>query len=141
MAIQQTKQQLESSPIQPQTHQDHQTLLWKAQKSLKKIRRDGHQHGEQHLDILLKRYGLLEDEKMQKIIRQLICVEATKRCYQKLKWITKPPKPGVTVVERPSQNGTTETLYDRTTVEQAILEQNQRHFNQCAGTPFTVGKL
>ena len=53
----------------------------------------------------------------------------------------KPPKPGVTFVERPSQNGTTETLYDRTTVEQAILEQNQRHFNQCAGTPFTVGKL
>ena len=122
MAIQQTKQQLESSPIQPQTHQDHQTLLWKAQKSLKKIRRDAHQHREQHLDILLKQYGLLDDTKMQKIVCQLIHSEATKRCYQKLKWITKPPKPGVTFVEQPSQNATMETLYDRTTVEQAILE-------------------
>ena len=99
MAIQHTKQQLEINPIQPHTHQDHQMLLRKAQKSLKKIRRDAHQHQQQHLDILLKRYGLLEDVKMQKIICQLIRAEATKRCYQKLKWITKPPKPGVTFVE------------------------------------------
>ena len=37
-AIQHTKRQLEFSPIQPRNHQDHQTLLRKAQKSLKKIR-------------------------------------------------------------------------------------------------------
>ena len=78
---------------------------------------------------------------MQKIIRRLIRAEATKRCYQKLRWITKPPKPGVTFVERLSKHGTIETLYDRATVEHAILECNQQHFNQCAGTPFTVGQL
>ena len=84
MAIQHTKQQLESSPIHPRTHQDHQTLLRKAQKSLIKIRQDAHQHCKQHLDILLKQYGLLDDAKMQKIVCQLIRAEATKRCYQKL---------------------------------------------------------
>ena len=78
---------------------------------------------------------------MQKIIRQLIRGEATKRCYRKLKWIMKPPKPGVTFVEQQTQDGSTETLYDRTTLKQAILKRNQQHFNQCAGTPFTVGSL
>ena len=140
-AIEHTKRQLEMTPTEPSTKQQHQTLLRKAQKSLRKIRRDAHQHRERHLEILLKRYGLLDDSKMQQVIRRLIRAEATKRCYKKLRWITKPPKPGVTFVECTNQNGNTETLYDRTTVEEAILRRNRRHFNQCAGTPFTIGEL
>ena len=127
--------------MEPRTKQEHQTLLRRAQKALRKVRRDAQQHRENHLEILLKRYGLLDDKKMQQIIRRLIQAEATKRCYKKLRWITKPPKPGVTFVERHTHNGTTETLYDRTTVEEAILQRNKRHFNQCAGTPFTIGEL
>ena len=139
--IKHTKQQLETPPHEPRNRQEYQTLLRKAQKSLRKIRQKAQQHRDQHLDILLKRYGIMEDEKMQKIIRRLIQAEATKRCYKKLKWITKPPQPGVTFVERTTGDGTTETLYNRATLEQAILFRNQQHFNQCKGTPFTVGKL
>ena len=57
------------TPTEPSTKQQHQTLLRKAQKSLRRIRRDAHQHRERHLEILLKRYGLLDDLKMQQVIR------------------------------------------------------------------------
>ena len=139
--IQHVKQQLDTVPTDPRHPQEHQTLLRKAQKALRKIRRDAQQHRDQHLEILLKRYGLLDDEHMQKTIRRLIRAEATKRCYNKLKQITKPPKPGVTFVEQTSPDGNTVTLYDRKTLEHAILQRNQKHFNQCAGTPFTIGQL
>ena len=141
VAIQHTKQQLEVSPAIPRTCQEHQMLLRKAQKELRKIRHNAQHHRQQHLDILLKKYGLLDGAKMQKIIQRLIQAEATKQCYKKLKWILKPPKPGVMFVERTSTNGTTETIYDQQTAEEAILQRNQQHFNQCSGTPFTVGKL
>ena len=78
---------------------------------------------------------------MTRIVRKIIQAEATKRCYRKLRWLTKPPKPGVTFVERTTPDGTSETLYDRIDVETAILQRNRRHFNQCSGTPFTVGPL
>ena len=88
----------------------------------------------------MQRYALLDEKKMQQTVKRIIQAEATKRCYRKLHWITKPNKPGITFVERTNSNGSTETLYDRSSVESAILQCNQRHFNQCAGTPFTVGR-
>ena len=46
----------------------------------------------------------------------------------------------MTFVERTNQDRKTETLYNQEILEQAILHRNQRHFNQCAGTPIAVGK-
>ena len=140
-AIQHTLQQMELQPQTPTSPQEYQTLLRKAQKTLKSIRRTAQEHRTRHLEILLQRYALLDEKKMQKTVKRIIQAEATKRCYRKLRWITKPNKPGVTFVERTNSDGSTETLYDRSSVESAILQRNQRHFNQCAGTPFTVGRL
>ena len=140
-AIQHTLKQMDISPEQPNSPQDYQRLLRKAQKHLQKTRREAQMHRMQYLETLLQRYKLLEDNNMQHILRQIIRAEATKRCYKKLRWIMNPPKPGVTFVDRVSPDGQPETLYDRTTLENAILQRNRRHFNQCAGTPFTIGKL
>ena len=67
--------------------------------------------------------------------------EATKRCYQKLQLILNPPKPGVTFVQQSTEQGETETLYDRTIIKQAIQARNQKHFNKCAGAAFTIGPM
>ena len=112
MAIQHTLQQLDSTPDLPTKPQEYQSLLRKAQKSLKKARWEAQENWTQHLDVLLQKYDLLDDDKMKKIIRRIIQAEATKQFYRKLRWITKPPKPGVTFVERTNHDGTTETLYD-----------------------------
>ena len=140
-AIQHTTEQMDTTPVTPMKPQDYQSLLRKAQKSLKKTRQMAQANRTQHLDTLLQKYELLQDDKMKMIIRRIIQAEATKRCYKKLRWLTKPPKPGVTFVERTKEDGTMETLYDREILENAILHRNQQHFNQCAGTPFTVGRL
>ena len=47
----------------------------------------------------------------------------------------------MTFIQKPTTNEATETIYDRTEIEETILRRNQTHFNQCAGTPFTVGRL
>ena len=140
-AIQHTLHQMETTPKLPESTKEYQTLLRKAQKNLQKIRQNAQANRTQYLDILLQRYETLDDNKMKQVVKQIIRAEATKRCYRKLKWILKPPKPGVTFIERTTQDGATETLYDRESIETAILKRNQQHFNQCAGTPFTVGKL
>ena len=140
-AINHTLQQMEVQPPVPNSPQDYQTLLRKAQKKLKLIRRTAHELRTQHLETLFQRYAMLDDKKMRQVIKRIMRAEATKRCYRKLRWLTKPSKPGVTFVERTNTDGSTETLYDRQTVETAILERNKRHFNQCAGTPFTAGRL
>ena len=135
-AIQHTRQQLETTPEYPQTSQEYQTLLWKAQKALKKIRRNAQSNRDQHLDILLKRYGMLEDDKMQKIIRQLIRGEATKRCYRKLKWIMKPPKPGVNIVQQ--DNPRTGHSQTQPTTFQSMC-RNTFHSRQSKTTKLGIG--
>ena len=86
-AIYHTRDQLEVTPIVPSNTKEQQTLLRKAQKALRKIHQDTPKHRTQHLDTLLKKYDLLEDEKLKTIIHQLIKAEATKQCYRKLSWI------------------------------------------------------
>ena len=139
-AIDHTISLMDEPPPRPATPQEGQQLLRKAQKLLRTIRRKAQSKREEYLEQLRQKYGLLDDDKMQKIILRIQKAEATKRCYRKLRWITKPQKPGVTFIERTTNNGT-ECIFDRQALEAAILERNQMHFNQCAGTPFTVGPL
>ena len=125
----------------PKTKQECQTLLRKAQKKLRKIRRRAQEKRTEYLNTLVQQYALQGNQQMESIIKRIKKAEATKRCYAKLRWILHPPKPGVTFVQRTTSNGTTKTLYDRQTLEHAILLQNKQHFNQCKGTPFTTGNL
>ena len=140
-AIQHTLNQMETTPKLAESTKEYQRLLCRAQKNLRKTRRKAQANRTQYLDILLQRYDTLDDNKMKQVVQQIIRAEATKQCYRKLKWILKPPKPGVTFIERTTEDGAIETLYERESIETAILRRNQQHFNQCAGTPFTVGKL
>ena len=125
----------------PRNRKECQTALRKAQKLLRQIRSKAQEKRAQYLDTLVSKYELTGDRERQRIIQRIRKAEATKRCYQKLRSILNPPKPGVTFVQRRTEHGKTDTLYDRTDIEQAILERNQRHFNQCAGTAFTIGTM
>ena len=125
----------------PVNRTECQVHLRKAQKKLRQIRKQAQEKRTQYLDMLISKYELTGQQEKQAIINRIRKAEATKRCYRKLRWILNPPKPGVTFVQRTKTNGETETLYDRTNIEQAILLRNQKHFNQCTGTPFTVGPL
>ena len=71
-AIQHTLKQMDISPEQPNSPQDYQRLLRKAQKHLQKTRREAQMHRMQYLETLLQRYKLLEDNNMQHILRQII---------------------------------------------------------------------
>ena len=140
-AIKYTKQLL--LPIQtnqPTNIQECQTQLRRLQKQLKKIRRKAHETRVSFLNQLVQQYELTGNKDKQRIIKRIQRAEATKRCYRKLRWILNPPKPGVTFIQRQT-NGKLSSVYDRLTLEDIILKRNQRHFNQCAGTPFTTGQL
>ena len=140
-AIQETRSKMNTIEITPKTKQECQTKLRKAQKQLRKIRQKANEKRTQHLDILAQQYNIQGDRTKASIIKWIQRAEATKRCYQKLQWILKPPKPGVTFIQQKTKSGSTETLYDRRTIEHAILKRNQTHFNQCSRTPFTAGRL
>ena len=64
-AIQHTQNLMDNPPLRPPTPQEGQRLLWKAQKTLRVIRRKEQDKRAQHLDQLLQKYGLLDDNKMQ----------------------------------------------------------------------------
>ena len=123
-AIAQTQSLMDNPPPRPPNAKEGQQLLCKAQKTLRVIRRKAQAKRQQHLDLLLQKYGLMDDDKMQKVIRRIRKAEATKRCYQKLRMLTKPPKPGVTFIEQQTADGT-KCIFSREELEKAILERNQ----------------
>ena len=140
-AIEFTQNLLRPTSIErPTTIQDCQRQLRRLQKQLKKLRRKAHKERKSYLDQLIQQYEITGDNEKQSIVRKIQRAEATKRCYNKLRYILNPPKPGVTFIQH-TKNGRTKTVYNRLQLEDMILHRNQRHFNQCAGTPFTTGQL
>ena len=125
----------------PQTKQECQTILRKAQKHLRKIRKHANKQRQQHLEMLVQQYIVTGENDKIRILKRIHKAEATKRCYKKLRWILRPPKPGVTFIEHKNDEGKIETIYNRQQLEQTILERNRCHFNQCAGSPFTTEPL
>ena len=85
-----------NDPIhEPSTKEECQRYLRRAQKRLKKIRRNAQEKRKEHLDMLVQKYNLSNDQDKARIIKRIQKAEATKRCYKKLRWILNPPKPGV----------------------------------------------
>ena len=125
----------------PQTKKECQTELRKAQKHLRKIRKLAYEKRQEHLETLVQKYIITGENDKIKIVKRIQKAEATKRCYKKLRWILRPPKPGVTFVEQQNEEGKIKTIYNRQQLEQTILERNRKHFNQCAGSPFTTEPL
>ena len=125
----------------PTSQQECQQHLRKAQKRLRNIRKHSTTHRTEHLETLIAKHQLTGDKTAERIVRRILKAETIKQCYRKLRWILHPPKPGVTFVQQQTPDGNTTTLYNRQELETAILQRNRKHFNQCAGTPFTVGKL
>ena len=128
-------------PTQPASKKECQQHLRRAQKMLRNIRKDAHTKRREYLETLAHKYNFTGETAKRRIIQRIQKAEATARCYRKLRWILHPPKPGVTFIQQMDNNGKTSTLYDRCQIKEAILTRNQNHFNQCAGTPFTVEPL
>jgi hypothetical protein len=68
--------------------------------------------------------------------------EAQSKCFRKLAYVLKPSgsKGGVTKVEV-VLDGITVAYTDKTDVERETQAKNQKHFNQAAGSPFTLYPL
>ena len=62
-AIEHTLQQMDTKPRPPTSPQELQTTLRKAKKELKRVRRDAQAHRTEHLELLLQRYAMLDDDK------------------------------------------------------------------------------
>ena len=140
-AIEYTIKLLQPTEVSKPTNiQECQRRLRKLQRQLKKIRRRARVARSSFLDQLIQQYELSGNTEKEHIVRRIRRAEATKRCYNKLRWILNPPKPGVTFIQQKHAD-TTSTIYDRLALEALILKRNQKHFNQCAGTPFTTGHL
>ena len=141
-AIQHTQMRMQSSDTLPDvsTISLCQYHLRRAQKALKRIRKKAYELRMEHLELLVARYNLSKDNTKEAIVRKILKAEATKRCYRKLRRLIHPLSSGVSYVQQEC-NGHLHTIMDRFELEQTILDRNQQHFNQCAGTPFTVGAL
>ena len=60
---------MDVQPPVPTSPQDYQTMLRKAQKTLKRIQRTAQELRTQHLEILLQRYAMLDEKNMQQIVK------------------------------------------------------------------------
>lgn len=141
-AIQHTRERMKSTTSLPSITNLSicQYHLRRAQKALRKLRQKANELRIEHLELLVARYRLSNESDKEKIIKRILKSEATKRCFKKLRWLIHPISPGVSFIQREPQDPSS-TIFDRFELETTILERNQRHFNQCAGTPFTSGAL
>jgi hypothetical protein len=94
------------------------------------------------LDARIEAAAIAEDSTVEKMLKQIKHREAQTKCFRKLSYVLKPAgsKGGVTKVEVVI-DGQTVAYTEKTEVEQETQARNKRHFNQAAGSPFTIFPL
>jgi uncharacterized membrane-anchored protein YhcB (DUF1043 family) len=116
--------------------------LNQAQKDLQECRAHAAENRQQFLSDMADSAALANDLSREKALKRQLHVEAMKSCYRKLKSALRPNglHGGITKVEV-LVNGTLVAYTDKTDVHRECLHRNRQHFNQAAGTPWTIYPL
>jgi hypothetical protein len=113
--------------------------LNQAQKDLQDCRAHAAENRQKFLSKLIEAAALEDDISREKALKRQLHVEAMKLCYMKLRLALRPNRlrGGITKVEV-KVNETLVAYTEKADVHRECLSQNRRHFNQAAGTPFTI---
>ncbi len=118
------------------------TKLRRAQKALKKAKREADQLRQQHLDQLLNEAVAANHAKRSTALKYLIHAERNRQCYARFRHHTKPESTGgLTFVTVPTTGRTQQPLLDRDDIKDTLLEYSQTHFATAEGLPFTCDPL
>jgi len=118
------------------------TKLRRAQKALKKAKREAEQLRQQHLDRLLNEAVAANHAKRSTALKYLIRAERNRQCYARFRHHTKPKSAGgLAFVTIPTADGTQQPLLDRDDIEDTLLEYSRTHFATAEGSPFTCDPL
>ena len=116
--------------------------LAQAQKDLQGCRTHAAENRQKFISKLVAAAALQNDTTREKALKRQLHVEAMKSCYRKLRSALRPTslRGGITKVE--VKIGETTVAYtEKADVHRECLERNRRHFNQAAGTPWTIYPL
>jgi hypothetical protein len=129
----------------PQTNSmdDVKRELMQAQKDLNKCRKEATALRKEFLDEKIEAAAIAEDTTSEKLLKKLRHREAQSACFRKLTCALKTngaTKGGVTKVELKIGEDTV-AFTEKSDVERETKRRNQAHFNQPAGSPFTIFPL
>jgi hypothetical protein len=118
------------------------TELQQAQKELKECRAHATENRQKFLTKMIESAALQDDISREKALKRQLHVEAMKSCYKKLRSALQPNglRGGITKVEV-KVNDTLVAYTEKADVHRECLQRNRKHFNQAAGTPFTIYPL
>jgi hypothetical protein len=86
--------------------------------------------------------ALAGNTKAETVLKQLMEREQQRRDARAIRYANQKMRTGsVTFVVAPNSQGEWVEGNDQASMEQALMEENHRRFNQAAGTPFTVPPL
>jgi hypothetical protein len=113
-----------------------------AQKELNKCRKEATELRQSFLDDRIEAAVEADDTTSEKILKNLRHREAQSACFRKLAYVlkSKGAKGGVAKVEL-QVDGITVAFTEKSDVERETKRRNKAHFNQPAGSPFTVFPL
>jgi len=117
--------------------------LHKTQTKLRTIRKEAEAKRREFLNTLQQAAKHTKNKQRQKLIMGLKQAEENRRCFRVVKNFLKPTNGGVThvLVPNPTDPNVWDTVHDIPQMEQHLLNQNQKHFSQAHGTPYTVDPL
>jgi len=141
-ALQHIQNQLDPNVIDTNPLVSLSTKLRRAQKALKKAKREADQLRQQHLDRLLNEAIAANQAKRTNALKYLIRAERNRQCYARFRNHTKPKSAGgLAFVTVPSADGSPHPLLDRDEIEATLLEHSRTHFAAAEGSPFTCDPL
>jgi len=117
--------------------------LRRAQRNLRKAKREADQLRRQHLDAILNKARAANQRKKSKAITHLIRAEQNRRCYAAFRSHTKPKAAGglayLTTKVDPQQP--VEMILEPDEMDMTLLDYSHTHFARAQGSPFTIDPL
>jgi len=116
--------------------------LRKAQKDLKLAKREADKLRQNHLEVLLNKATLDNQQKRTKALTYLIRAERNCFCYARFRQHTKPKAAGgLAYITIQDDSGAQQPLLDQQDLESTLLEYSRQHFAQAEGSPFTINPI
>jgi len=141
-AIQRVYERLDPTLIDNDPRVTLTTKLRRAQRALRKARREAAQLRQQHMEKLLNEAIAANQAKKSNALKYLIRAERNRQCYARFRHYTKPKLAGgLAFVNITLEDGTQHPLLDRDEIEDTLLEHSRTHFAAADGSPFTCEPL
>jgi hypothetical protein len=118
----------------------YRTLIYQERKTM--CAHSNRAHCQMWLHSLAEAKALAGNTKAETVLKQLMEREQQHHDSRAIRYANQKMRTGsVTFLVAPNSQGEWVEVNDQASMEQALMEENHRHFNQAAGTPFTLPPL